>query len=177
MEKFSEKNSLRKKKFLLAWKEALSLRTTALMCGITAYIGYRPALPLLLACVRSRDLPLAAAARRRAPRRVLRRTCDDSSPLAPPCPPSCSGLKRLEYRGYDSAGVGLHTGSALVVVKRAGKVGNCEAACASLLPPASPAQPRPRTATAAAEPAPPPFPHFFESESVLPRLQKRRLSA
>ena len=33
--------------------------------------------------------------------------------------------------------MGLHTGSALVIVKRAGKVGNCEAACASLLPPAA----------------------------------------
>jgi glucosamine--fructose-6-phosphate aminotransferase (isomerizing) len=33
-----------------------------------------------------------------------------------------NGLKRLEYRGYDSAGVALQTGSELVVVKREGKV-------------------------------------------------------
>jgi hypothetical protein len=63
------------------------------MCGIIAYIGYRPALALLLA-----------------------------------------GLKRLEYRGYDSAGVGLHAGAkgGLVVVKKQGKVGECAAACAHL---------------------------------------------
>jgi glucosamine--fructose-6-phosphate aminotransferase (isomerizing) len=49
------------------------------MCGIIAYIGYRPALPLLLA-----------------------------------------GLKRLEYRGYDSAGVGLHAGAVREVTHAAG---------------------------------------------------------
>ena len=55
-----------------------------------------------------------------------------------------SGLKRLEYRGYDSAGVCVHTGapsprargageiagSPLSVRKRLGRVANLEAACA-----------------------------------------------
>lgn len=38
------------------------------------------------------------------------------------------GLKRLEYRGYDSAGVALLDGDGLKVVKRAGKLGVLEAA-------------------------------------------------
>ena len=36
------------------------------------------------------------------------------------------GLKRLEYRGYDSAGVALLHGNALNVYKRVGKVQNLE---------------------------------------------------
>lgn len=32
------------------------------------------------------------------------------------------GLKRLEYRGYDSAGVAIHTGQALTVLKEAGRI-------------------------------------------------------
>ena len=32
------------------------------------------------------------------------------------------GLRRLEYRGYDSAGVALHTPEGLVMVKRSGKL-------------------------------------------------------
>jgi glutamine---fructose-6-phosphate transaminase (isomerizing) len=35
-----------------------------------------------------------------------------------------AGLQRLEYRGYDSAGVVAHTGQGLRVVKRAGKLEN-----------------------------------------------------
>jgi glucosamine--fructose-6-phosphate aminotransferase (isomerizing) len=38
------------------------------------------------------------------------------------------GLKRLEYRGYDSAGVALLEGSTLNTVKAVGKVVNVEAA-------------------------------------------------
>jgi glucosamine--fructose-6-phosphate aminotransferase (isomerizing) len=37
------------------------------------------------------------------------------------------GLRRLEYRGYDSAGVALLAGGKLVVEKRAGKLANLEA--------------------------------------------------
>lgn len=33
-----------------------------------------------------------------------------------------NGLKKLEYRGYDSAGIALHKGSELQVVKKSGKV-------------------------------------------------------
>ena len=33
-----------------------------------------------------------------------------------------TGLKRLEYRGYDSAGVAILDGSGLKTVKRAGKI-------------------------------------------------------
>ena len=40
------------------------------------------------------------------------------------------GLKRLEYRGYDSAGVALiNEGGDLVVYKTKGKVSNLEAVC------------------------------------------------
>ncbi|SJM56680.1 Glucosamine--fructose-6-phosphate aminotransferase [isomerizing] [Actinomycetales bacterium JB111] len=34
------------------------------------------------------------------------------------------GLRRLEYRGYDSAGIAVHTGDEIVVRKRAGKLQN-----------------------------------------------------
>ena len=36
------------------------------------------------------------------------------------------GLRRLEYRGYDSAGVAVHDGQALVIERRAGQLGNLE---------------------------------------------------
>lgn len=39
------------------------------------------------------------------------------------------GLKKLEYRGYDSAGIGLHLGNNIKVVKKAGKVAALEQAC------------------------------------------------
>jgi len=44
-----------------------------------------------------------------------------------------AALKRLEYRGYDSAGAGIHAGinEPLKVRKRVGKVSNLEAACAA----------------------------------------------
>jgi glucosamine--fructose-6-phosphate aminotransferase (isomerizing) len=38
------------------------------------------------------------------------------------------GLRRLEYRGYDSAGVALQTGDGLVMVKRSGKLSQLVAA-------------------------------------------------
>ena len=38
------------------------------------------------------------------------------------------GLRRLEYRGYDSAGVAVIEGASIGVVKRAGKLGELEAA-------------------------------------------------
>ncbi|HEX7430140.1 MAG TPA: glutamine--fructose-6-phosphate aminotransferase, partial [Mycobacterium sp.] len=36
------------------------------------------------------------------------------------------GLRRLEYRGYDSAGVAIVADGALCVSKKAGKLGNLE---------------------------------------------------
>src|SRR5262245_8903405 len=36
------------------------------------------------------------------------------------------GLRRLEYRGYDSAGVAVVTGGRLLTEKRAGKLANLE---------------------------------------------------
>jgi glucosamine--fructose-6-phosphate aminotransferase (isomerizing) len=45
------------------------------------------------------------------------------------------GLRRLEYRGYDSAGVALVTGSALFTEKRAGKLANLDAALQAVEPP------------------------------------------
>ncbi len=52
------------------------------MCGIVGYVGFRPALPVLL-----------------------------------------DGLERLEYRGYDSAGVAVSGPAGLEVVKTAGRLG------------------------------------------------------
>jgi glutamine---fructose-6-phosphate transaminase (isomerizing) len=56
------------------------------MCGIVAYIGNKPAQPLLL-----------------------------------------EGLKRLEYRGYDSAGIAAINGNGLQIAKAVGRVANLEA--------------------------------------------------
>lgn len=56
------------------------------MCGIVAYIGNKPAQPLLL-----------------------------------------EGLKRLEYRGYDSAGLAAINGDGLQIAKAVGRVANLEA--------------------------------------------------
>ena len=42
------------------------------------------------------------------------------------------GLKRLEYRGYDSAGLALLNGSIISVIKQKGSVSGLEAATVSL---------------------------------------------
>jgi glucosamine--fructose-6-phosphate aminotransferase (isomerizing) len=55
------------------------------MCGIIAYCGHRPAVPVII-----------------------------------------EGLKRLEYRGYDSAGLAFVQGAALRVIKSEGKLVNLE---------------------------------------------------
>ena len=44
----------------------------------------------------------------------------------PALPILIAGLKRLEYRGYDSAGVALHESDGLTVVKAEGKIANLE---------------------------------------------------
>ena len=48
--------------------------------------------------------------------------------------PLIEGLRRLEYRGYDSAGIALGTQGALFIEKRAGKLGNLEGALPANLP-------------------------------------------
>jgi glucosamine--fructose-6-phosphate aminotransferase (isomerizing) len=48
--------------------------------------------------------------------------------------PLIEGLRRLEYRGYDSAGIALGTPEYLYVEKRAGKLANLEAALDDSLP-------------------------------------------
>jgi glutamine---fructose-6-phosphate transaminase (isomerizing) len=48
--------------------------------------------------------------------------------------PLIEGLRRLEYRGYDSAGIALGTSGRLYIEKRAGKLGNLEAALGDSLP-------------------------------------------
>jgi glucosamine--fructose-6-phosphate aminotransferase (isomerizing) len=48
--------------------------------------------------------------------------------------PIVEGLRRLEYRGYDSAGIALGTNHSLFVEKRAGKLANLEAALPANLP-------------------------------------------
>jgi glucosamine--fructose-6-phosphate aminotransferase (isomerizing) len=40
------------------------------------------------------------------------------------------GLRRLEYRGYDSAGLAMHTGRSIEIVRAVGKLANLEAALA-----------------------------------------------
>ena len=46
--------------------------------------------------------------------------------------PLIEGLRRLEYRGYDSAGIALGTSDRLFVEKRAGKLSNLESALSSV---------------------------------------------
>jgi glucosamine--fructose-6-phosphate aminotransferase (isomerizing) len=48
--------------------------------------------------------------------------------------PIVEGLRRLEYRGYDSAGIALGTNNSLFVEKRAGKLANLESALPANLP-------------------------------------------
>jgi glucosamine--fructose-6-phosphate aminotransferase (isomerizing) len=48
--------------------------------------------------------------------------------------PIVEGLRRLEYRGYDSAGIALGTNNSLFVEKRAGKLSNLEGALPANLP-------------------------------------------
>jgi glutamine---fructose-6-phosphate transaminase (isomerizing) len=42
-----------------------------------------------------------------------------------------TGLKRLEYRGYDSAGIAVHVGEQISICKKVGKVQNLAGACSN----------------------------------------------
>ncbi|MDD9208105.1 glutamine--fructose-6-phosphate transaminase (isomerizing) [Georgenia sp. 10Sc9-8] len=71
-----------------------------------------------------------------------------ATPSARPLDVTMEGLSRLEYRGYDSAGVALVTPEGLVSAKRAGKLSNLrEALEATPLPPATAAIGHTRWAT------------------------------
>jgi len=48
--------------------------------------------------------------------------------------PLIEGLRRLEYRGYDSAGIALGTNGALFIEKRAGKLTNLEGSLPANMP-------------------------------------------
>ena len=48
--------------------------------------------------------------------------------------PLIEGLRRLEYRGYDSAGIALGTPGKLFIEKKAGKLSNLESSLDSSLP-------------------------------------------
>ncbi len=48
--------------------------------------------------------------------------------------PLIEGLRRLEYRGYDSAGIALGTPTSLFIEKRAGKLANLESALTPNIP-------------------------------------------
>jgi len=48
--------------------------------------------------------------------------------------PLIEGLRRLEYRGYDSAGIALGTPGKLFIEKKAGKLSNLENALDASLP-------------------------------------------
>jgi glucosamine--fructose-6-phosphate aminotransferase (isomerizing) len=48
--------------------------------------------------------------------------------------PLIEGLRRLEYRGYDSAGIALGTPTSLFIEKRAGKLANLESALSPSIP-------------------------------------------
>ena len=61
------------------------------------------------------------------------------------------GLRRLEYRGYDSAGVAVIDGDAVLTEKRAGKLANLEKALAD-----GPATASPRAPPASGTPDGPP---------------------
>jgi len=65
---------------------AIQSKGTGAMCGIVAYLGHKPARPILV-----------------------------------------EGLKRLEYRGYDSAGVALLSDGAVALTKTAGRISALEA--------------------------------------------------
>ena len=72
--------------------------------------------------------PARAPARTPGQQRWVRTACAGSSAtrdLAPPGPILMEGLRRLEYRGYDSAGIALVTEAGeLFVEKKAGKLAN-----------------------------------------------------
>ena len=64
-------------------------------------------------------------------RRILCRTAASDRLFDEPLQILLNGLKRLEYRGYDSAGVGLIRDDTkdLAIIRRVGKVSNLVAAC------------------------------------------------
>jgi glucosamine 6-phosphate synthetase-like amidotransferase/phosphosugar isomerase protein len=52
----------------------------------------------------------------------------DTSVTNPQAPILLDGLRRLEYRGYDSAGLAIHSPSGIQVVRAVGKLRNLERA-------------------------------------------------
>ena len=78
-----------------------------------------------------------------------------------------NGLKRLEYRGYDSAGIAVTNGGSIDILKKAGKLKELEAAVEDSTLKGSVGMAHTRWATHGEPNDANSHPHFDESETVV----------